>query len=130
VSVSRAIKSEIYAYFDGDDVGAAVELRLIDDDPEGAASASRRVCEAIDSLAEQLQKEFEAVVYYAAGDEVLARLPRSVSKSDLDQLRSDFQALSGLSLSCGVGETPSEAAFRLRVAKLRGKDQTQGPTDG
>lgn len=125
-----AREPETYVYFDGDDVGAAVELCLIDDDPEGAAAVSARVSDAIESLARALREDLGAVVYYAAGDEVLARLRRPVFKSDLERLRKNFYGTAELSLSCGVGGTPSEATLRLRVAKLRGKNQAQGVPGG
>jgi GTP cyclohydrolase III len=119
-----------YAYFDGDDVGAHIELRLLEDDANGAALVSVRVSESISWLKAHLEKHFDAIVLFAAGDEVLAQLDSVPTLEQLERMRAEFRARSSLSISCGLGNSPSEASLQLRLAKLRGKNQSQGRFNG
>jgi GTP cyclohydrolase III len=128
--VETAPLSEFYAYFDGDDVGAHIELRLLENDASGAALVSLRVSEAISWLKAHLEEHFEAVVLFAAGDEVFAQLGSSPTSEQLDRVRDDFRARCSLSISCGIGDSPRRASQQLRLAKLRGKNQSQGWING
>jgi hypothetical protein len=116
----------IYAYFDADDVGARIELSLLEGDVEGASLVSQRVSAAILWLGECLAREFGGQVKFAAGDEVLALLGRVPSRYEIDAVREEFQSRCGLSISCGLGEGSNDAVSQLRLAKLRGKNRLEG----
>jgi len=120
----------VYAYFDGDDVGANIELRLLEDDVDGASRVSSRVSKAIQWLGACLEREYSGQIKFAAGDEVLALLVHAPSKEQIEQIRSEFETRSGLSVSCGIGDSAREAAGQLRLAKLRGKNRTEGAANG
>lgn len=126
----NGIPAESYLYFDGDDVGSAIELRLLERDLDGAKDVSERVTRAVSKLANTLRREFSAEVIFAAGDEVLALVPRELTEAELNGLRSEFRIISGVSVSCGVADSPRDATLNLHIAKLRGKNRTQVPTYG
>jgi hypothetical protein len=119
-----------FAYFDGDDVGATIELLLLQSDVASAAEVSSRVSEGIRQISDHLEAVLGGTVFFAAGDEVLAHLDTPLPIEEAELLRDRFHDLTGLSISCGVAETVQNAAHQLRLAKLRGKDQTAAATDG
>ncbi|MFG6445856.1 mCpol domain-containing protein [Microbacterium sp. P07] len=114
-----------YLYFDGDDVGAGIELRLLEGDLVGAADLSARVSEAIVALASTLRLEFAAEIIFAAGDEVLAHTLESLETGTVERLRDLFKSRAGLTISCGVADTPDGATVNLHLAKLRGKNRVE-----
>lgn len=119
-----------FLYFDGDDVGAGIELMLLEGDLAGAAARSALVSDAISLLSSELEVELAARVIFAAGDEVLAHTSRPVAAEDVERLRTQFHERSGLTISCGVADSPGGATRRLHLAKLRGKNRTEVVTDG
>ncbi len=119
-------RPEIYLYFDGDDVGAKIELLLLSNEVESAAAVSRHVVLAVGNLADALCSRFDARIIFAAGDEVLAIAGESPSPEEVDALRNSFFVETGLTISCGVAPTAQESAAQLRLAKLRGKNRTAG----
>jgi hypothetical protein len=127
--VTSAAASTVYLYFDGDDVGSGIELCLLRGDINGAALVSVRVRDAIVALTDSLQAQFGARIVFAGGDEVLALTTVPVTTDGLATLRDEFRYLSGLSISCGWATSARDATLNLRIAKLRGKDQVQGPVD-
>jgi GTP cyclohydrolase III len=127
--VNELAPGSTYAYFDGDDVGAHIELCLLEDDATGAALVSTRVNQAIAWLQSHLQQRFGASVIFAGGDEVLAQLQTRPTLTQLESVRTEFESQSSLSISCGLGTSLHEASLQLRLAKLRGKNQTQSVFD-
>lgn len=123
--MAHANSSGTYLYFDGDDVGAAIELRLLESDIDGASEISARVSSSVQELSRQLESLLGATIVFAAGDEVLARLTHEVDVARVDILRKQFLAESGLTISCGIGRDPKQATLSLHVAKLRGKNRIQ-----
>lgn len=118
--------SDTFLYFDGDDVGARIELHLLGEQVDAAAAVSRAVVLAVGNVADQLRSWFDAQIVFAAGDEILAVTARSPSAQEVDALRSRFHDETGLTISCGVGATAEAAARQLRLAKLRGKNRIAG----
>ncbi|MDB5338111.1 MAG: hypothetical protein JWN70_3730 [Planctomycetaceae bacterium] len=128
--MNQSSSTGVYTYFDGDDVGANIELRLLEDDVQGAALVSARVSGAVQWIRESLERDFAGQIMFAAGDEVLAFLKEIPSLADIDHIRVEFRTRTGLSVSCGVGESAREAASQLRLAKLRGKNRSEGIGNG
>jgi len=120
-----------YLYFDGDDVGAAIELCLLEEDVPGASSVSARVSDGIGRLASELRQSLRAEIIFAAGDEVLAATNLVVEHSLIQRFRTDFAETTGRTVSCGIGTSAAEATRQLHLAKLHGKNQTRrGGNDG
>lgn len=121
--------SEVFLYLDGDDVGASIELRLLENDYLEAQAISVRVSDAIAWLAEIVPRDGEGQIAFAAGDEVLAIVPRATSMEWIESLRAEFEVRSGSTISCGVGSSASAATNQLRLAKLSGKNRTRRAND-
>lgn len=119
-----------FAYFDGDDVGASIELLMLQDDVIAAAEVSSRVSSAIKAISDYLESTLGGKVFFAAGDEVLVRLNTPPQVAEVESLRNQFHEITGLSISCGIASSAQEAAHQLRLAKLRGKNQTAGGQNG
>lgn len=128
--MNRVDTTGSFLYFDGDDVGAGIELMLLEGDLAGAAELSARISEAVSLLASGLELEMGAEVVFAAGDEVLARTSLPVIAEDIERLREQFRRRSGLTISCGVADSPGGATRHLHLAKLRGKNRTEVVTIG
>lgn len=111
------------ACFDGDDVGAHLELLLLTGHLDQAQAFSEGVSAAIFQLTTFLRDEASAVVYIAGGDNVVASWASEPECALFDQARDIFREACGRTLSVGVGQTPSEALHALRLAKLKGKDR-------
>jgi GTP cyclohydrolase III len=129
----EVIDESAYVLADGDDVGDRIELFLLRNQPDSAAALSASIESAIRAVAHLIQGHHGAVIVYVGGDELLARLPRSVLSSGLlDAMRSIFREQVGCGLSIGIGVDARSAALGLRIAKLSGKDQAtiNGLNDG
>lgn len=109
---------------DGDGVGDRLELALLDNEAVQASQLSHLLQEAVEELARTIRSWQGAEVLFAAGDEVLACVPRdSLGDRLLEDLRTSFKVRTGCSLSVGVGSDPRSATLALRRAKLLGKDR-------
>ncbi|WP_181157380.1 mCpol domain-containing protein [Microbacterium sp. MYb62] len=114
-----------YLYFDGDDVGAAIELCLLEEDVPGAHLVSTRVSDGIEGLAAELRRSFGAEIVFAAGDEVLAVTNSLVDPILVQRFRAKFEKTTGRTVSCGIGTSAADATRQLHLAKLHGKNQTR-----
>jgi GTP cyclohydrolase III len=124
---SRSV-SLIYVYFDGDDVGPQLELRLLDNKVEDAREYSRSVRDAIARVQEILEAAGIVDVIAAGGDDIIVSWPAEVvSQQKIEEVRNAFLQLSGRSMSVGIGTSPREAAENLHRAKLMGKNQAIYP---
>lgn len=114
-----------FAYFDGDDIGAPLELALLEDDPGKATRYSNLVSTAMNQLAAELSSHNGVRVLFSGGDDMFASWPNgAVDPGEMTKLQVRFSAVCGRTISVGVGATPSEALGNLRRAKLRGKART------
>lgn len=112
----------LYAYFDGDDVGSRLELLLLDDKSEEAASYSRDVSRALVLVHNDLSSRPDVSVLVAGGDDVLARWPAgALTLDDVEAIRVLFHEACGQTLSVGIGSSLHDATINLRRAKLLGK---------
>lgn len=113
-----------FAYFDGDDVGAVIEVSLMDDDLSEACRHSESVSAALVRLVADLESRPQVSVLFSGGDDVLAVWPEeAMSIQDVEQIREAFRSACGRTMSVGVGDSPSEALRNLRRAKLSGKNR-------
>jgi hypothetical protein len=115
-----------FVYFDGDDVGACLELHLLRGEVDQSAAVSAAVVRAVGNIADSLRNDFRGNVVFAAGDEVLGILPVWPHTDDIHGLCRLFERSTGMTISCGLGNDAAEAARNLRMAKLRGKNCVHG----
>jgi hypothetical protein len=121
----------IYAYFDGDDVGPQLELRLLDNKVEDARAYSRAVSNAITRVRALLEAAGIVDVIATGGDDLIASWPEgTVSRQRVTEMTAAFQKLSGRTMSVGIGMSPREAAENLHRAKLMGKNLVIYPPKG
>jgi uncharacterized protein with ACT and thioredoxin-like domain len=114
----------IVAHFDGDDIGPALELMLLDNELDCARDYSRSVAKALQHVHRTLEKELGAEIIIYGGDDLIARWKvGSVTDVDLKHLRSIFFDICGRTISVGVGTSSHDATSNLRRAKLMGKDR-------
>jgi hypothetical protein len=116
--------NSVYAYFDGDNVGARLELLLLNDDVDGAERYSKSITAALCAACDVVQSFETARVVFAGGDDLLVQWKESIAFStDIERVRSVYESLCGQTLSAGVGFTANQASLNLRKAKLLGKSQ-------
>ncbi|MBM2615026.1 hypothetical protein JIG36_05565 [Actinoplanes sp. LDG1-06] len=117
-------KVDVYAYFDGDNIGSRLELLLLDDNVGGAAQYSASVDAALTQTRRNLQNIPSLIVILAGGDDIFVKWRHGmIALSDIERTRSTYEEICGQSLSVGVGLTASRAILNLRRAKLQGKAQ-------
>lgn len=113
-----------FAFFDGDDVGAVIEVSLMDDDVSEACLHSESVSAALLKVVRELKSNPQVVVLFSGGDDILATWPNdAMDNQDVEQLRDLFKTTCGRTMSVGVGNSGSEALRNLRRAKLSGKNR-------
>lgn len=112
----------LFVAADGDHIGALVGRARLQDD----VGEIRRVDQAIrrgnDLLTAWAVNVLGSTVE-AGGDEVLLEVPAE-AVAGLEDVRRQYAAATGATLSVGVGSKPSEASKALEAAKLRGRDRT------
>ena len=119
-----------FAYFDGDDIGPALELLLLDEHLQEAKEYSRSIITAFEATRIALVEKFNADIVIAGGDDLLVCFPKdAMNEADIETLRKEFFEECGRSISVGVGSSAAEAASNLRRAKLLGKDRLVTPPE-
>lgn len=123
--------SMVVGYFDGDDIGSALELMLLDNQLDRASQYSETVVLALHQIADFLEKELGAEIVICGGDDLVASWEEgSVTSADLKYIRAQFFDACSRTISIGVASTPREAALNLRRAKLLGKDRAVSTIEG
>ena len=114
----------IVAHFDGDDIGPALELALLDNKLSRARDYSRSVTQALQLVQDLLEEKPGTEVIVCGGDDLVACWEDgSVTDVDIKLLRARFFDLCGQTISVGIGSNSHEATANLRRAKLLGKDR-------
>jgi uncharacterized protein with ACT and thioredoxin-like domain len=121
----------IVGYFDGDDIGSALELMLLDDKLDRACKYSETVARALQQIRDFLEKELGAEIIICGGDDLVACWKEgSVTSADIKHIRAQFFDICSRTISIGIGSTSHEATLNLRRAKLLGKDRAVSTIEG
>jgi hypothetical protein len=121
----------IVGYFDGDDIGAALELMLLDNKLDHACRYSETVVRALQQIRDFLEKELGAEIIVCGGDDLVACWKDgSVTSADIKHIRAQFFDTCSRTISIGIGSTSREATQNLRRAKLLGKDRAVSTIEG
>ncbi|MDB9526779.1 mCpol domain-containing protein [Oscillatoria sp. CS-180] len=107
-----------YIGIDGDDVGAKLELFLLQNDERKIAEFSRSVENTVRRLESQA-RELDLEVIFCAGDSLLCKGQEQALGKLIRIL--NFQQES-LSFSAGIGNTIKDAYIALKYAKASGKN--------
>jgi minimal CRISPR polymerase domain len=116
-----ADKNIVYFSYDADSAGRKVGDAVLSDDPDKLSEISERI-KLGNELVERWAKERNGKQYSSGGDQGVYAIPEHCVK-ELEQLRSDYNYLTGLTISVGIGKYLSESGQALLMAKLKGKDR-------
>lgn len=111
----------VYIAVDGDNAGRMVGRAVLANDEAALADVSARIDQG-QVVAQMWLEGCGGQKISGGGDEMNAKIPASAI-ADLEQLRSDYQFATQLTLTVGVGSSLSEAGKSLMAGKFRGKDQ-------
>jgi hypothetical protein len=121
----------IVAHFDGDDIGATLELIMLDNQLDRARQYSGAVAQALQRTRDSLERDLEAEIIVCGGDDLVARWRfGSVTGEDIKHIRTQFSEFCGRTMSVGIGPTSRVATQNLRRAKLLGKDRVVSTVEG
>lgn len=116
-----------YAFFDGDNVGNSIEILLRESRIAEATDLSFKIKVAFSEIVSKLETLENVEIVIAAGDDLLIEYHAKSSDNELlEEIRGKFQKITGLSLSCGIGDTVPQSVQNLYLAKLYGKNQIRG----
>lgn len=117
----------LYAFFDGDNIGNTIEMLLLEDKVKDAVSLSESLSNANEVVRTILATKTGVEIIILGGDDLLIKYdPQKQDRTLLEEIRNLYKSSTGVSLSCGVGESLSESIQNLHLAKLYGKDQIKG----
>lgn len=115
--------TRFYFAADGDDVGHYLEYLMLRNESAKIFEFSKLFHKAMLWLENELIESFEAEIIFTGGDNVLARIKKTEHIINLiEKVRIEFQIKAGSTLSIGLGSTPREAYFALKLAKTSGKN--------
>lgn len=120
-------KEKIYVYLDGDQIGANVELFLLDEDITSAAQLQISVKKSMQSLQNQILNESSLELLMFGCDElILVGYDFFIVNNLVNKLRNSFHTDTGFTMSAGFGKTLRESIENLRRAKLLGRNRVIG----
>jgi hypothetical protein len=116
----------LYLAADGDDVGRKIEFFIVMNQTRQLSDFSDDYQAAMVWFSEKLSNNFGAKIIFKAGDSLLAcSLLEEFSLNSLEQLRIEFCKLSHATISFGIGNSPRQAYFALKLAKASGKNRIE-----
>jgi hypothetical protein len=113
--------TNLYMAYDGDNAGRMVGRAILANDEAALADASNRIALGHEIVRHWVEENGGKVIS-GGGDEGTFSIP-SGAVDNIEQLRSDYQFTTQLTMTVGVGQTLSEAGKSLMAGKFRGKDQ-------
>jgi len=117
-----------FAFFDGDNIGDTIEILLLEGKIAEATSLSESLNDIVKQLRVILTAKNSVEIVILGGDDLLIKYDPKKCGCDLpDDIRTIYKNATGISLSCGIGESIVESINNLRLAKLYGKNQIRGP---
>ncbi|MBN8559447.1 MAG: mCpol domain-containing protein [Leptolyngbya sp. UWPOB_LEPTO1] len=118
--------SHIYVAADGDDVGRKIEFFIVMNQIDILSNFFNQFQISMLWFAEELSKRFQAEIVFNGGDSLLAKLQASKAEiSELEIIRNEFFNISQMTISVGIGESPRQAYFALKLAKAAGKNRIE-----
>lgn len=118
-------EGKIYIAMDGDNAGSQVERAALKDDTEAIKDISNRISTGSAAVIEHAKKMFGDVeVVVSGGDDLGFLVNDSISKKDVDVLRSVYKRVAGFSITAGIGDSIPKATRALLYGKITGKDKT------
>ena len=117
----------VYAFFDGDNTGDAIEIMLLENRMDKAIILSDSITSFNDKIKGFLEAKGDIDIIISGGDDLLIQYDfNKYGTYILDEVRAIFTNKTGLSISCGFGDDIAQSINNLRLAKLYGKNQIKG----
>ncbi len=118
-----------FAFFDGDNVGVAIEKMLTIGDISKAQKLSTAIKEALGLMENEIKKYNSVEIIIIGGDDLLIKfIDTDIHQQLIKNLIQIFETTTSLSMSCGIGDSINEAIYNLHLAKLFGKAQVYTPS--
>lgn len=111
----------LYMAYDGDNAGRLVGRAVLANDEAGLTEISSRIALGHEIVSRWVQEQGGKVIS-GGGDEGNFSIPPGAI-DNIEQLRSDYQFTTQLTMTVGAGATLAEAGKSLMAGKFRGKDQ-------
>lgn len=113
----------MYAYFDGDSIGDAIELHLLNGNIQKAKELSSKLNDAIYQLKKEMDIMPNVEIILFGGDDLLIFYDKFEKELEMiSKARNNYFNCCGHYISCGCGDTINIAMENLRKAKLMGKN--------
>lgn len=113
--------SNIYAAFNGDDIGEQIGNHIANDDHESLARVSDGIKSAHDMIERWVESKGGKVVV-SSGDEAIVTIPKQ-ALAELKSIQQKYSQLANATVTVGVGGTMSEASKALIFGKMNDKNQ-------
>jgi hypothetical protein len=111
-----------YAFFDGDNIGNAIDNLLNSGRIQEATHLSESIKYAVSQIERFIGSSDGAALIIAGGDDVLIKYdPDRYKIGFLENISGIFEKYTGLSMSCGVGNNVSQAVSSLMNVKQQNK---------
>jgi hypothetical protein len=110
----------IYVAFDGDGIGNRVGQAILSDNPIELKTVSEKI-ELGNELWNRWAAQYGGIIYSSGGDQGLYAV-KEQAKSNIEEMRRDYEFATGMTVTVGVGRTLSEAGKALLIGKARGKN--------
>lgn len=111
----------LYIALNGDNVGQKIGQAIANDDHDGLQAASQSISSSHGMIEEWVESNGGKVIT-SSGDEGIYQIPSEAADS-LEQIRQQYNEMSGHTITIGVGASMSEASKALIYGKLNNKDQ-------
>ena len=111
----------LFIAIDADNAGRMVGRAVLANDVQGLSDASSRI-ELGQEIIRRWVEECGGKRISSGGDEFTGEIP-SGALDQIEQLRSDYQFTTQLTITVGAGASLAEAGKSLMAGKFRGKDQ-------
>lgn len=112
-----------YAFFDGDGIGSKLEILLIEGKIAEASNFSESLKYALDTIIFDLKNNIHIKIILFGGDDLLFEFDNQINEEFFESIRNKYYQMTGVTFSCGVGNSIQESIRNLYFAKLYGKNQ-------
>lgn len=117
-----------YAYFDGDNIGSAIEHLLNSGKESEATHLSESIKRALFQIESYMEGHKDVELLMLGGDDILIKYDDTKhSLKLLEEVMEIFFKQTGLSMSCGVGANVSQAIGNLSSVKSSSKGTIKQP---
>ena len=123
INTADAVLKSLYVSIDADNAGNKVARAELKDDEHATKDISNKINAGLNLFRDFIKKE-NGFVIELGGDEGLGKFPR-IKVEKLREFAREYKALTGLTLTIGVGKKMSAATKARLLGKLKGKNRVE-----